>query len=285
MPPQSFQAGWAAIDQTRDPTAYIRFMDRYRRGKSDSDPQQYRPIFALLAVQEGEMILDVGCGTGGAVRALASQVGDRGRVIGIDASAIMIAEAEKRAAGLTLPIDYRVADAHALPFADNSFDGCYAIGVFEILPDPRRALAEMVRVLRPGGRLVIPGPDADGSVIDAADRDVTRRFLHFMSDHEANGWIGRQLPGYAQELGLDAIQVVPLTGILTDFAFAYELWFRDSLARAQAAGALSAAEVIAWVADQEARQRAGRAFLTWAVFLLSARKPITDGLSLGMEQG
>lgn len=276
MLPHSFQAGWAAIDQTSDPTAYIRFMDNYRRGKSDSDPEQYKPIFDLLAVQEGETILDVGCGTGGAVRALAPPVGQRGQVIGIDASATMIAEAKARATGLALPIEYRVADVHALPFADNRFDGCYADGVFEILPDPQRALAEMVRVLRPGGRLVIPGPDADGSVIDAADRDVTRRFIHFMSDHESNGWIGRQLPGYALTLGLEEINIVPLTGIVTDFTFAYDLWFRDSLAHAQAAGVLSAAEVTAWVADQEARQRAGRCFLTWAVFILYARKPTMD---------
>lgn len=274
--PHSFQAGWAAIDETSDPQSYIRFMDKYRRGLSDSDPAQYRPIFDLLAVQAGETILEVGCGTGGAVRALAPQVGTQGRVIGIDASATMIAEAETRSAGLTLPIEFRVADAHALPFADNSFDGCYADGVFEILPDPRQALAEMVRVLRPGGRLVIPGPDADGSTIDAADRDVTRRFIHFMSDTESNGWIGRQLPGYALDLGLEEINVVPLTGIVTDFAFAYDLWFRDSLAHAQAAGVLSAAEVTAWVADQEARQRRGRCFLTWAVFLLYARKPAMD---------
>lgn len=272
----SFQAGWAAIDQTSDPASYIRFMDNYRRCKSDSDPEQYKPIFDLLAVQEGETILEVGCGTGGAVRALAPLVEPRGRVIGIDASATMIAEAEKRSVGLTSPIEYRVADAQALPFPDNSFDGCYADGVFEILPDPQRALAEMVRVLRPGGRLVIPGPDADASVIDAADRDVTRRFIHFMSDYESNGWIGRQLPGYALDLGLDEINVVPLTGIVTDFAFAYNLWFRDSLAHAQAAGVLSAAEVTAWVADQAARQRAGRCFLTWAVFVLYARKPTTD---------
>jgi ubiquinone/menaquinone biosynthesis C-methylase UbiE len=276
MLPPSFQAGWATIDQTSDPASYIRFMDNYRRGKSDSDPEQYKPIFDLLAVQAGEMILDVGCGTGGAVRALAPKVGHGGRIVGIDASRTMIAEAEKRSVGVTLPIEYRVADAHALPFPDNSFDGCYADGVFEILPDPHQALAEMVRVLRPGGRLVIPGPDAEGSVIDAADRDVTRRFIHFMSDHESNGWIGRQLPGYAVGLGLEAINVVPLTGIVTNFAFAYDLWFRDSLAHAQAAGVLSATEVTAWVADQEARQRAGRCFLTWAVFVLYACKPATD---------
>jgi ubiquinone/menaquinone biosynthesis C-methylase UbiE len=273
MNQQSFKAGWVAIDQTSDPGYYIRFMDTVRQGKSDSDPEHYRLIFDLLAAQEGETILDVGCGAGGAVRALAPQVGSRGRVIGIDVSATMIAEAEKRAAEVELPIAFRVGDAQALPFDDNTFDGCYSFGVFEILPDPRQGLCEMVRVLRPGGRLVAPAPDRDGVIIDAADRDVTRRLQHFMSDYEMNGWIGRQLPGYAHELGLVDIKVERMGRISKDFAMGYELWYRQSLQRAQAAGVLSAAEVAAWVADQEERQRTGRTFICGAGFCVFARKP------------
>jgi hypothetical protein len=120
---------------------------------------------------------------------------------------------------------------------------------------------------------VVAGPDADGTVIDADDRAVTRKLLHFMCDQEWNGWIGRQLPGYARELGLSDIQVILLPWIITDFAFVYELWFRQFLARAQATGVLTAAEATAWVADQEARQQAGRSFLCWSVFMLVGRKP------------
>jgi ubiquinone/menaquinone biosynthesis C-methylase UbiE len=264
-----------AIDQTSDPRYYIRFMDIVRKG-NDSDPEQYRPIFELLAAREGETMLDIGCGTGGAVRALAPQVGSSGCVVGIDYSTTMLAEAEQRAAGLNLPIEYRLADAQALPFEDNTFDGCYATGVFEILPDPRQALAEMVRVTRPGGRLVVFGQDADGAVIDAEDRTVTRKFLHFVCDHELNGWIGRQLPGYAHELGLLDVNVVPAPSLVTDFSFIYDLLLCQLLESAQDAGVLSMTEVDAWVADQQARQQAGRCFICWGGFLVFARKPASD---------
>lgn len=272
MTQQSFQAGWAAIDQTADPAYYIRFMDTVRKG-NDSDPEQYRQLFDLLAPQDAEAILDVGCGTGGAVRAVAPHVGNSGRVVGIDYSATMIAEAQKRTDGLALPIEFRVADAQALPFDDNTFHGCFSNGVFEILPNPRLTLAEMVRITRPGGRLVIATCDIDGSVIDAADRAVTRKLLHFIADAECNGWIGRQLRGYAHELGLVDDKVVTDSWLITDFPLAYDLWFRHLVARAQAAGILTAAEATAWVADQEARQQAGRSFLCWSLFTLVARKP------------
>ena len=194
-------------------------------------------------------------------------------MIGVDYSAAMIAAAEQRAAGLNFPIAYRVADAQALPFDDNTFDGCFSTGVFEILPDPRQALAEMVRVTRSGGRVVVATCDVDATAIDAADRTVTRKLLHFIADCECNGWIGRQLRGYAHELGLVDCKVVTDTWLISDFPFAYDLWFRHFLARAQAAGVLTAAEVAHWVADQEERHQAGRCFIGWAIFALSARKP------------
>src|SRR5687767_15023 len=173
---QNLKTAWMTIDQSSDPDSFVRFMDTLRGGKDD-DPEQYRAVFELLGVREGEHILDVGCGTGGAVRALAPLVGESGRVAGVDNSATTIKAAPQRSASLALPIEYQTADAHSLPFDDNAFDGSFSLRAFEILDDPQQALAEMVRVTCPGGRIFINGPDIDMWAIDATDRHLTRKIV------------------------------------------------------------------------------------------------------------
>jgi SAM-dependent methyltransferase len=271
--PSSFKQGWATIDQAGDPATYVRCLDSHRGGRDD-DPEHYRVVFDLLNAQEGERIVDVGCGTGGAMRALAPRLGGAGRLVGVDRSAAMIATAQQRAAALSLPGEHRVADARHLPFADGEFDGCYATGLFEIVDEPRQILAEMARVTRPGGRIVATCADADTLMIDASDRRVTRALVHFICDHEWNGWLGRQLPGLCKELGLSAVTVVNTTRLMTDLSFFLDHYLiRASLERARAAGVATADEAARWVEDLERRDRAGRFLAGFTSFRVLARKP------------
>ena len=269
---QNLKTAWMTIDKSTDPDSFVRFMDTLRGGKDD-DPDQYRAVFDLLSVSKGERILDIGCGTGGAVRALAPLVGDSGRVVGVDNSATMIKEAQKRSAGSALPVEYKTADAHSLPFDDNAFDGSFSLRAFEILQDPRQALVEMVRVTRPGGRIFINGPDIDMWAIDATDRDLTRKIVHYICDHETNGLVGRQLPGWCNELGLNEIAVVPLTSVVTDFRLLFDLWLGGLVERAQRAGAITEEEANRWINDLESRYEAGKFFCSQTVFRVIARKP------------
>ncbi|HEX8687114.1 MAG TPA: methyltransferase domain-containing protein, partial [Pyrinomonadaceae bacterium] len=192
MTSKGFKAGWMAVDGGEDPHYYVRLMDMIRGGRED-DPAQYRAVFDALEVAGGERVLDVGCGTGGAARAILSRFPGLAGVVGVDKSETMLAEARARTTRPAAGLEFRPADAHELPFPDASFDAAYSLRVFEILGDPRRVLAEMVRVLRPGGRLVVNGPDVDAWAIDAADRETTRKILHYACDSESNGWVGRQL--------------------------------------------------------------------------------------------
>lgn len=260
-----------AVDGDADPRQYIRLVDIARCGRED-DPAQYRNLFEALSPVEGERILDVGCGTGGAVRALASSF-PIARAVGVDLSETMIAEARARTEVSTAPVEFVVGDAHELPFPDNSFDAAYSVRVFEIIGEPRRALSEMARVLAPGGRLVINGPDMDTWAIDSSDREVTRKILHYASDVETNGWVGRQLPAWCKELGLTDVRVTPVGITVNEMEPIYEVCLRAFVENAEAAGTLTAEEATRWVEDLKERDRRGHFFCSQMLFRVSARKP------------
>jgi ubiquinone/menaquinone biosynthesis C-methylase UbiE len=111
----------------------------------------------LAAIQTGESVLEVGCGTGELTRRARARAGSTGLVCGIDPSAEMIGVARAKADRPKLGIDYRVAAIEALPFADGTFDLVLSSLMMHHLPDDLKALglAEVRRVLKPGGRLLI----------------------------------------------------------------------------------------------------------------------------------
>jgi SAM-dependent methyltransferase len=112
-----------------------------------------RDLVTLAAVQPGERVLDLACGTGIVARAVAARPGGAGAVVGLDASPAMLATA--RAAAGDLPIAWREGDAAALPFADGSFDVALCQQGLQFFADRAGALAELHRVLAPGGRALL----------------------------------------------------------------------------------------------------------------------------------
>src|SRR5688572_6901742 len=104
-----------------------------------------------LAARARGRVLEVGVGTG---RNLPLYAAD-GSVTGIELSPAMLAIARRRAAGLGLDVDLRTGDAQALPFGDESFDTVVCALSLCTIPDPATAIAEMRRVLVPGGRLLL----------------------------------------------------------------------------------------------------------------------------------
>ena len=105
------------------------------------------PFTAFAGLAPGERILDAGCGTGSLLRHLAA-CDERPEVAGIDASPIYVAAA-REAAGPGIRVEE--GDICGLPFTDAAFDRAMTQLVLQFIPDPARALAELVRVTRPGG--------------------------------------------------------------------------------------------------------------------------------------
>jgi SAM-dependent methyltransferase len=231
----------------------------------------YKPAsFALLALETGDAVLDVGCGTGDDARAIALLVPGVA-VVGIDADATKVAEAERLTLGIPRPVEFRVGDAREIELEAETFDACRADKVFHHLDDPAKVLAEMVRVTRPGGRVVVSDADYDTLLVDAPDEVVTRRILDAFRDRLPNPRIGRRLPALFADAGLTGISVAPYTAVVTADDETV-LGLREKAAAAVAAGAVTSSEVHAWIAGLEAADRAGRFFCAVTVFTAGGRK-------------
>jgi arsenite methyltransferase len=128
--------------------------------------------FTLGPVNRGESVLDIGCGGGVDTLVAAMKVGDEGKVIGIDLTSGMLAQAKKNLGTTFIKnVLFQEASAEDLPFKDKSFDVVLSNGAFNLIPDKTRALAEVFRVLMPLGRLMI----ADQILIGESPKDMKTR--------------------------------------------------------------------------------------------------------------
>lgn len=141
---------------------------RDRRSRFNAGPQ--RAALEALRLERGDRLLDVGCGIGTAVREAAATVE---RAVGVDLSPAMVEHARELAAG-SARIEFVVGDSEALPFPARAFTALLCSASFHHYPDPGRALAEMARVLEPGGRLAIADGSADLLAARVADRLLRR---------------------------------------------------------------------------------------------------------------
>jgi ubiquinone/menaquinone biosynthesis C-methylase UbiE len=137
-------------------------------------------MLAAGQVGAGDRVLDVACGTGVVARHALDAVGSGGSVVGVDLSESMLRVAKRMAPA----VDWRLGDAQNLPCASESFDVVLSQAGLMFIPDRVAALAEMRRVLRPGGRLAVqvwgPSPanrDFGSIVLKYLGPEVADRYL------------------------------------------------------------------------------------------------------------
>jgi len=123
--------------------------------------------FTLEPIHEGEAVLDIGCGTGVDTLIAAILVGPKGRAVGIDMIPEMLGQAKNNLRETRLKnVTFQPVSAENLPFPDESFDVVISNGVFNLIPDKVKALAEAFRVLRSNGRLMIADQVLTGNLPD-----------------------------------------------------------------------------------------------------------------------
>jgi ubiquinone/menaquinone biosynthesis C-methylase UbiE len=160
------------VEDTRTTAARTHF-DRWSETyEHDSAARWLREIqtqaLAALALTENDVLLDVGCGTGAAVRDAAPTVI---RAVGFDLSPGMIAQARERAHAAGLDnVEFHTGDVSGrLPFEDSAFTALVCTTAFHHFPKPRDTIGEMARVLTPGGRLVIADSNRRHPAVFALD--------------------------------------------------------------------------------------------------------------------
>ncbi|WP_438290345.1 methyltransferase domain-containing protein [Streptomyces sp. HUAS TT7] len=207
-----------------------------------------------LSAGPGQTVLDLGCGPGGDLDALAEEVTSSGRALGVDHDPHMVKRARTRLAGRPQACVLQ-ADAHALPAGDASVDRAWTDRTLQHAADPDRVLAEIRRVLRPGGRLVMAEPDWESLVFDHPDLEASRAYTrHIVERIVRNALVGRQLARRAAQAGFDVAEVVPVTSVLRDAREADQiLGLQRNARRAAQAGYLTTVAAQGWL-DTLARE-------------------------------
>ncbi|MEU3072210.1 methyltransferase domain-containing protein [Streptomyces laurentii] len=246
----------------RSTDALVALLDAADHMPGAAEPRSFS--YDVLGAAPGRSVVDMGCGAGRAV----AELDERGAAaVGVDPDAHMIALARSR----WPEADFRIAGAYELPLADSSVHGYRADKVFHELADPERALAEALRVLAPGGRIVLIGQDWDTFVIDSDHPALTRALVHARADLTAGPRTARRYRNLLLDAGFGDVTVEVRTGVLTGPAV---LPLLTGLAEgACSAGALTREETDRWIADQRSRATRDRLFLALPLFIAAGTAP------------
>jgi arsenite methyltransferase len=132
--------------------------------------------FSLGPIRKGDAVLDIGCGAGVDTIFAAMMVGPTGKAVGIDIVPEMLQRAESNLNMTDLKnVTFKRASGEDLPFADAEFDVVISNGVINLIPDKENLLKEVLRVLKPGGRLMV----ADQVAIGSVQKDMKARLANW----------------------------------------------------------------------------------------------------------
>jgi ubiquinone/menaquinone biosynthesis C-methylase UbiE len=160
-------------------------------------------------LSEGQVALDAGCGPGVITSVMASRVGPSGKVVGLDVSAERLAEARSFCAPLP-QCGFVQADLRSSGLPDACFDYVWCQFVLEYLPRPELALAELVRMTRPGGRVVVSDVDGVGMLnwpMSPVVQEGIPKFLKALGSTGFDIHVGRKMYHLFRQAGLQDVRV------------------------------------------------------------------------------
>jgi ubiquinone/menaquinone biosynthesis C-methylase UbiE len=248
---------------------YLRLLEEQMMGMKSKS-------YALMQIEQGHTVLDVGCGPGTDTIHLAHLVGQSGEVVGLDYDDEMIANANQRALeeGVSGWVKHQQGNATKLPFDDAQFDSCRSERLFQHLLFPERALFEMARVTKPNGWVVVLDTDWGTCSISTSLINIERRIVNFAIDNLLNnGYSGRRLLELFRFQGLKDVSIEVLLYQTTSYALAREVtvldrWETESLK----AGVITRDELDDWHDDLEQLEREKSFFASFNLVLAAGRR-------------
>lgn len=237
---------------------------------------QRAQLLDALKLVAGEHVLDIGSGPGLLAYDMAAAVGPGGRVSGVDASQSMLAMATRRCAELPWT-EFRNADATQLPYPDASFDAAVSAQVYEYVPDVPAALAELHRVMRPGGRVAILDTDYGSLVIHTEDPQRMARVLAAWDEHFVYPNLPRTLSRQLTDAGFTIRQRLSIPMFNPEFQDnTYGKGMLTMMASfAPGRKGVSQSEVDAWFAEFARLQSEGKFFFSLNRYLFLAEKRLS----------
>ncbi len=233
--------------------------------------------YELMQIQQGQKVLDVGCGPATDTISLAHLVGSDGLVLGVDYDEGMIIEANHKAkeAAVAEWTRHKQGDATALPFEDGYFDSCRSERMFQHLVNPKQVLSEMTRVTKLDGWIVVVDTDQGAVVIDTPETEIERRLMRFYVEETFNnGYAGRQLYRMFKQQGLLDL-TIELFGIpITSYAIMRQASRLDMVEKlAVEAGVITLDELERWRISLEQADSMGVFFGSIPQVMIAGRKP------------
>lgn len=260
--------GFEDVDASAEERSFIQFLDLAAQVPSVA---KYRDrMLTLCPVANGSVVLDIGCGLGNETTRIARFVGTNGKVHGIDTSVTLIGEAQRRTREVDAPVQFQLGDAHSLPYYDSSFDLCRAERVLLYLENPAKAIAEMARVMRPGGHVIVFDFDYGAFFFDSDFAPMTRHIEALVAGDPRNPAMGRELPHLMRKANLK-IEAVEPTTLVPTIAIARRL-YAAALSKGVEGGLFTAADVEAWWREQNAMVRDGTFYHAHHGYIVAASK-------------